>query len=201
MYATLLQRTGQTVGMLGLARLAARREDVVMTTAFLIHFGVSLRQVTNWHKSLQKNNTDKTGITFKWESTCFQVVLLAGHIFQTLIAATNTFPNQEPGSMPGASASQLVKPMETLHLSLIIPPMSSWQHYLLKFLTLGQVIWIWRVLGCGLMAHPGALKSGHQGNLITIMAHKILLQLTTMVWACGMMILKPILGLSFANMI
>ena len=54
MYATLLQRTGETVGMQGLARLAAWREDVVMTTAFLIHFGVSLKQVTNGNKSLQK---------------------------------------------------------------------------------------------------------------------------------------------------
>ena len=28
------------------------------------------------------------------ENSYFQVVLLAGHIFQTLLAATNTFPNQ-----------------------------------------------------------------------------------------------------------
>ena len=54
MYATLFLRTGETVGMQGLARFAARRGDVVMTTAFLIHFGVSLKQVTNGNKSLQK---------------------------------------------------------------------------------------------------------------------------------------------------
>ena len=63
MSAMLLLRTGQTVGMVELTRLAARRGDVVMTTAFLIHFGVSLRQVTNGNKSLQQKNTDITGIS------------------------------------------------------------------------------------------------------------------------------------------
>ena len=54
MYVTLLLRIGETVGMQGLARVAACREDVVMTTAFMVQFGVSLRQVTNENKSLQK---------------------------------------------------------------------------------------------------------------------------------------------------
>ena len=42
--AMLLLRTGQTVGMLGLARLAACRGDVVMTTAFLMLIGVSKKK-------------------------------------------------------------------------------------------------------------------------------------------------------------
>ena len=50
--------------MQGLARLAARREDVVMTTAFLIQFGVSLRQVTNGNKSLKNNNFNNNDYSF-----------------------------------------------------------------------------------------------------------------------------------------
>ena len=59
------------------------------------------------------------------ENSYFQVVLLAGHIFQTLLAATNTFLKQNPGLMPGVSASQWLKLMETLPPSLTRPPMSS----------------------------------------------------------------------------
>ena len=51
------------MGMQGLARLTAWRGDVVMTTAFLIHFGVSLKKVMNGNKSLQQKNTDITGIS------------------------------------------------------------------------------------------------------------------------------------------
>ena len=60
-----------------------------------------------------------------------------------------------------------------------------------------------RVLGSGLMELPGALKTGRQGNPITIPPETkgILEQLTTMVWACGMMKMKLVLGHSFANMI
>ena len=58
-----------------------------------------------------------------------------------------------------------------------------------------------RVPGSGLMELLGALKTGRQGNPITMAAHKCILQLTTMVWACGMMNLNSILGLTFANMI
>ena len=43
--AMLLLRTGQTVGIQGLARLAAGRGDVVMTTAFLMLIGVSKKKV------------------------------------------------------------------------------------------------------------------------------------------------------------
>ena len=137
----------------------------------------------------------------KWETTCFQVVPLVGHIFQTLIAATNTFPNQEAGSRPGASASQFLWLMETLPLSLTRPPMISWQHCLLTFLSLEQVMLKLRVPGSGLMELLGALKTGRQGNPITMAAHKCIVLLTTKVWACGMMNLNSILGLSFANMI
>ena len=51
------------MGMQGLARLTAWRGDVVMTTAFLIQFGVSLKKVMNGNKSLQQKNTDITGIS------------------------------------------------------------------------------------------------------------------------------------------
>ena len=57
-----------------------------------------------------------------------------------------------------------------------------------------------RVLGSGLMVLLGALKTGRQGNPITMVAHNILLQLTMVMWAFGMIILKLILGLSFASM-
>ena len=58
-----------------------------------------------------------------------------------------------------------------------------------------------RVPGSGLMELLGALKTGRQGNPITMAAHKCIVLLTTKVWACGMMNLNSILGLSFANMI
>ena len=62
----LLLRTGQTVGMLELTRLAACRGDVVMTIAFMVQFGASLKKVTNGNKILQKGILIKTrpyGIT------------------------------------------------------------------------------------------------------------------------------------------
>ena len=49
----LLLRTGQTVGMVELTRLAACRGDVVMTVALLVFLGVSLKKVTNGNKILQ----------------------------------------------------------------------------------------------------------------------------------------------------
>ena len=58
-----------------------------------------------------------------------------------------------------------------------------------------------RVLGSGLMVLLGALKTGRQGNPITMVAHKCIVLLTTKVWACGMMKVNLFLGLSFANMI
>ena len=58
-----------------------------------------------------------------------------------------------------------------------------------------------RVPGSGLMELLGALKTGGQGNPITMEARKCIVLLTTKVWACGMMNLNSILGLSFANMI
>ena len=54
MYAMLLLRTGKTVGMEELTRLAARRGDVVGTVALLVFLGVSLKKVTNVNKILQK---------------------------------------------------------------------------------------------------------------------------------------------------
>ena len=54
MYAMLLLRTGKTVGMEELTRLAARRGDVVGTVALLVFLGVSLKKVTNGNKILQK---------------------------------------------------------------------------------------------------------------------------------------------------
>ena len=81
-----------------------------------------------WKQKLAKKNTDITDITFhhsELQMTCCQIVLLVGHIFQTLIAATNIFPNQEAGSMPGVSAAQFLLLMETLPLSLTKLPMSS----------------------------------------------------------------------------
>ena len=50
----LLLRTGKTVGMEELTRLAARRGDVVGTVALLVFLGVSLKKVTNVNKILQK---------------------------------------------------------------------------------------------------------------------------------------------------
>ena len=47
MSAMLPLRTGQNVGLGVLARLAACREDVVMTAAFLVQFGVSKKKVRN----------------------------------------------------------------------------------------------------------------------------------------------------------
>ena len=47
MSAMLPLRTGQNVGLGVLARLTACREDVVMTTAFLVQFGVSKKKVRN----------------------------------------------------------------------------------------------------------------------------------------------------------
>ena len=58
-----------------------------------------------------------------------------------------------------------------------------------------------RVRGSGLMVHPGAFKTGRQGNPTTMAAQGILVLLTSMVWACGMMNQKLLLFLSFANMI
>ena len=54
MYAMLLLRTGKTVGMEELTRLAARRGDVVGTVALLVFLGVSLKKVTNVNKILKK---------------------------------------------------------------------------------------------------------------------------------------------------
>ena len=51
------------MGMLELARLAACRGDVVMTVAFMVQFGVSLKKVTNGNKILQKGILIKTGLT------------------------------------------------------------------------------------------------------------------------------------------
>ena len=56
----LLLRTGQTVATVELTRLAARRGDVVMTTALLVQFGVSLKKVTNGNKILKKGILIKT---------------------------------------------------------------------------------------------------------------------------------------------
>ena len=41
------------MGTVELTRLAACRGDVVMTIAFMVQFGVSLKKVTNGNKSLQ----------------------------------------------------------------------------------------------------------------------------------------------------
>ena len=58
--ALLPLRTGQNVGMGVLARLAACRGDVVMTIAFMVQFGASLKKVMNGHKVLQKGILIKT---------------------------------------------------------------------------------------------------------------------------------------------
>ena len=46
--------------MVELTRLAACRGDVVMTIAFMVQFGVSLKKVTNGNKILQKGILIKT---------------------------------------------------------------------------------------------------------------------------------------------
>ena len=51
------------MGTVELTRLAACRGDVVMTVAFMVQFGVSLKKVTNGNKILQKGILIKTGLT------------------------------------------------------------------------------------------------------------------------------------------
>ena len=60
MSAMFLLRTGQTVGTVELTRLAACRGDVVMTIAFMVQFGASLKKVMNGNKILQKGILIKT---------------------------------------------------------------------------------------------------------------------------------------------
>ena len=51
------------MGMVELTRLTACRGDVVMTIAFMVQFGVSLKKVTNGNKSLQIGILIKQGRT------------------------------------------------------------------------------------------------------------------------------------------